>query len=406
MIAPHADARAAALAALLSLDRVGHLDRAWDEIGLPQDPRDAALARELALGAVRWLRLYDALAARFLRQRPEPGLSWALRIGCHQLFALDRVPPSAAVDSSVSALRELGHAHATGIANAVLRRLADLRLDDRHDAGPLGRLAPDQQPIAAGVRASMPDLLLHELAPLLDGQPQRSLADLDRLPPLCLRALPGTTIPAHPAMLRQEGPWSWWEDPAEAIRLWVAPGLATVQDRAQGALADTLAGLGVLRPGRLVADWCAAPGGKSAALGEQHHRVIAADVPTRIRQVDARFVRLAHDGRKPALAPAFDAVVVDAPCSNTGTLARHPEARWRVTRQHLDQLAALQMGLLRGAAKAVRPEGILVYATCSLLPRENQGIAHRLDGWRILAEELRWPDGWRGGAYHVVLVRS
>jgi 16S rRNA (cytosine967-C5)-methyltransferase len=116
---------------------------------------------------------------------------------------------------------------------------------------------------------------------------------------------------------------------------------------------------------------------------------------------------LLQDGMRPALANGCcDLVLVDAPCSNSGVLGRRPEARWRYQAKTLAQLAVLQRRLLQTASTLVRSDGRLIYSTCSVTPAENQGIAHNLDGWRILKEQRTWPDKWQGGGYVAVLVRS
>jgi 16S rRNA (cytosine967-C5)-methyltransferase len=99
-------------------------------------------------------------------------------------------------------------------------------------------------------------------------------------------------------------------------------------------------------------------------------------------------------------------VIVDAPCSNSGVFARRPEARWRYDERALASLASLQRALLASGSALASPGGRVVYSTCSVDPHENQGIAHGLGGWRILAEERTWPDAWQGGGYAALLVRS
>ena len=193
----------------------------------------------------------------------------------------------------------------------------------------------------------------------------------------------------------------------EALRGPVADGRCVVQDRAQ---AEAIL-LAAPKPLERVLDYCAAPGGKALLLHDLGCRVVAADIAgprlARLRSnVPNTVPVIAHDGRKPPFAAgSFDLVVVDAPCSNTGVLARRPEAARRYTEQNLANLVGLQRRLLRSAADLVAPDGRLLYSTCSLTPRENQGIAHGLKGWRIWREQLRWPDGWLGGGYAAVLVR-
>lgn len=366
--------------------------------------RDLALARELALGAVRWLRLYDRLCDTFLKPGLQPPpLRRALRLGCHQLLALDRIPPHAAVDSTVDLLRRHRHPRLGGVANAVLRRIAGLRQEDRQGDGPLGRLKPEDQPAGTGIRHSLPDLLLEDLLPVRPGRGEADWEALSLPAPLCTRTIAGCGPPAGRSILRREGEWTWWDEPQEALGGPVADGRCVVQDPAQGEV--VLAARP--RAGDLVLDLCAAPGGKARALAERGCRVLAGDVAGRkMHRLPASLPRLVADGRRPPFsAGIFDLVLVDAPCSNSGVLARRPEARWRYDRAHLQRLETLQKALLSAAAPLVRSGGRLVYSTCSLSPRENQVVAQGLPGWRILAERLTWPGPWHGGGYVAVLVR-
>ncbi len=405
------DAREAAFDAVLAWaeGRVEHLDDALGEMA-GFDPRDQALARELALGAVRWLRLYDHLAARFLRPGPQPeALLVALRIGAHQLFALDRVPPYSAVDASVGLLRRAGMPHLIQVANAVLRRMAELRQAVRTIPGPAGRISGPDLPEDPGTLYSLPDLLLRDLHDHLpDGPLETVLGALNLMPHLCTRWRPGQPTPRGISVLKREDVWTWWGDPREALAGPVADGLCVVQDRTQGEPIR----LGAPLPGDLVLDCCAAPGGKALALADMGCRVVAADVnSTKVSMLPGNgvdgFMRVVADGRHPAVAAgAFKVVFVDAPCSNSGVIGRRPEARWRYRRENLDNLAKIQRDLLAAAATLVAPGGRLVYSTCSVSPRENQGIAHHLDGWRLRCQQTTWPDAWRGGGYVAVLVRN
>jgi 16S rRNA (cytosine967-C5)-methyltransferase len=403
------DARAGAWLALeqVASGRAERLTEVIDTCGL--DARDAALARELALGVARHHRLYEHLARGYLKPgRQAEALLRALALGAHQLFALDQIPPHAACSTTVELLRQHGARGLTGVANAVMRRFAELRTDERQEDGPLGRIPAERWPDDPAVLASLPDALVADLAGELRDHPRERLLALNRVAPLCTRTRPGCAPPVGHGILRQEGEWTWWEDPQAAIHGPVADGRCTVQDRSQGHVVD----LSGARPGELVLDVCAAPGGKALAFIDRGCRVIAAELnPRRVPRMRSNLGDQAsivvQDGCRPALAGgAFDVVLVDVPCSNSGVLGRRPEARWRYNPKQLGQLAGLQRRLLLAASKLVRPDGRLIYSTCSVTPGENQGIAHRLDGWRILKEQRSWPDAWQAGGYVAVLVRS
>jgi 16S rRNA (cytosine967-C5)-methyltransferase len=392
--------------------RIDRLDDALDaEFARSEqegDERDAALCRELIYGVARHQQLYDHLALRFLRrdQRQPLPLLGALRLAAHQFFALDRIPPHAVGSVMVEVLRAHGHDHLCGVANAVIRKLAQLRSAERHGDGPEGRLPPEVIPDDPIVRFNLPRPLINDLEQVLQADPALSLADLNRLPHLCTRTLIGRTVPKLRGVLRQQGPWTWWDDPAEALHGPVADGLCVVQDFSQGVVVDACG----VRPGDLVLDACAAPGGKARSMAERGARVIAADVSldkvAEMRSDKIEGALLVQDGTAPALCAAFDLVMVDAPCSNSGVLARRPEARLRYDARNLDNLRALQRSLLSAAAALVKPDGRLAYSTCSVSPRENQGIAHELTGWRVLNERSLWPTEWQAGGYVAVLVRS
>jgi 16S rRNA (cytosine967-C5)-methyltransferase len=399
-------------AAWLALDRVtsGRADRLQDVIeGCGLDARDAALARELALGVARHHRLYEHLARGFLKPGRQPAeLLRALALGAHQIFALDQIPPHAAGSTTVDLLRDHGLRGLAGVTNAVMRRFANLRTSQRMGDGPLGRIPKDHWPDDPAVLASLPDALVADLRSELVDQPPERLLALNHVPPLCTRTRPGCAPPRGPGISRQEGEWTWWDDPQLAIDGPVSGGRCVVQDRSQGHVVE-LAGP---RPGDLVLDLCAAPGGKALAFADRGCRVVAADInlrrlPRMRANLTGHAAMVIQDGTRSALAPgAFDVVVVDAPCSNSGVLGRRPEARWRYQPKLLSQLAALQRRLLRAATHQVRADGRLVYSTCSITPAENQGIAHGLDGWRVLKEMRSWPDAWQAGGYVAVLVRS
>ena len=360
---------------------------------------DRGLLRESVLGSIRYQRLYDALADAFLRGSSQPlPLRLTLRLGAHQLFGCDRIPPHAAVSESVRLLRR--QPNLQRVANAVLRKLAALRLPAARPAvGPERWLPETVLPRDPGRRYSLPDELITALRPVVAADPARDWADLNRVPHCCTV---GAVSEEQEGILRRDGDRSWWADPKQAIEGPVAAGAAMVQDPSQARALE----LAEPRAGERFVDCCAAPGGKSRQAQALGLRVVAADRRlSKVRRLPAGG-RLVQDARRPAIAPgSADLVLVDAPCSNTGVCARRPEARWRYSAKSLRSLVALQRDLLAAAADLVAPDGRLLYATCSLDPAENEAVAAALAGWQITRQELHWPSDWQGGGYAAVLRR-
>ena len=336
-----------------------------------------------------------------MRRQP-PQLRRTLRLAAHQLFALDRIPPHAVGSTSVDLLRRNRGARYTGVANAVIRRLAEVRLEERAGDGPLGRLPEDQWPRNLAVRYSLPAAFIADCESVKPADVDWSTCN--HVPPLCTRSI-RPQVAEQPGVLRHDGVWTWWSDPVAALQGPVAQGEAVVQDRSQGALIE----LAEIRPGMRVLDLCAAPGGKARYVHDCGARVFAADLAidkfARLRENLPGVPLPMQDGTRAALAPAFDVVLVDAPCTNSGVFARRPEARWRYTAETRDALVAQQRVLLASAARLVRPGGQLWYGTCSLCPAENTGVVTSLPGWEPVRERLCWPDAWQAGGYAAVLQR-
>jgi 16S rRNA (cytosine967-C5)-methyltransferase len=357
-----------------------------------RDPREAAMLTEIVLGVLRRRASLDhaiaAAASRPLGDLDRAVLA-AIRVGAYALLFLDRVPEFAAVDTAVDLVKEAGCAKATGFANGVLRRIARERsalLPPRPATGDVdalalfrshpawwtqrvvGRfgwdradalLAANNEP-AATVLASWPSAgSMAELVAALasDGV----LVATCRFVPEALRVVSG--VPQRANVFRGGGFW--------------------VQDEAS-QLTVRLFGETV---GPMVLDACAAPGGKTLALAARTAEgglVVATDRHTRrlsrlthnVRRVGAQnVVVLACDMSKRAPLPGrFDDVLVDAPCSGTGTLRRHPEIRWRLQPDDLLVHAERQRGILGAAADLVRPGGRLVYSVCSIEPEEGDAV--------------------------------
>jgi 16S rRNA (cytosine967-C5)-methyltransferase len=371
--------RRAALAVLADVRQGRPFEQALDRALEPLPEADRRLAHELAAGVLRRQQTLDdrlaPLVPRGWDRVPRP-LQDLLRLGAFQLTALERVPAHAAVDTSVSLAKESGGARAGGFVNAVLRRL------DRDADAPIVATGSDAARLA---RAHSHPLWLVErwLARFGAEETERLLEWNDQRPRLVLQ-------PARESLetLTQR----WREAGIEVQPAPFGAGLVTnrrrpeelpgyaegafmVQDPARGLLAYHAD----LPPAVTLYDASAAPGGKTIALGRNGALVIAGDVSRpRVRRLTSN-LRRAGSGREHALvadlrqAPIrpVGAVLLDALCLGTGSCARHPDARWRVTQQALEKLAGVQAELLDRAAELVAPGGLLLYATCSLEPEEN-----------------------------------
>ena len=370
--------RRAALAVLEQVRAGRPFDAALDQALAPLSDPDRRLAHELAAGVLRQRNGLDErlepLAARGWTAVP-PTLQNILRLGAYQLTALDRVPPHAAVSTSVELAREAGGARAGGFVNALLRRLGRQAPHKRKGAGPLDLAARYSHPEwlvrrwldRFGLDDTDRLLRWNNARPALVLQPARATSEA------ISRRLAASGIRSTPA------PWGAGVTVA-ASRPDRLPGYAegdfVVQDPAQSLVA-WFAGM---PPAARAYDACAAPGGKSIGLARTGVRVVAGDLSRpRVARLKENLRRAGRgnemlvvaDARHPPLVET-DAVLLDAPCLGTGTFARHPDARWRVTPDALVALAERQTELLAALAQAVRPGGWLVYATCSLEPEENE----------------------------------
>jgi 16S rRNA (cytosine967-C5)-methyltransferase len=303
-----------------------------------------------------------------------PDVRDLLRIGAYQLLELSRVPPYAAVQSTVEAAKQAAGAKAAGMVNAVLRRLAE-------------------QPTQPGAEGTASDLAARYSHPAWlvarwvarfgRERTEALLRHNNTRPPLVVQ--PARWTDEMLAQAFDEGGVGWRAAPGghglivEGRQVRDLPGYAeggfVVQDPAQAHLVSYAA----LPRGAMVWDACAAPGGKATLLS-RWCRVIASDVRRpRFARLEQTVTRAAQDVtlmRADAQAPPFrdgalDAVFVDAPCSATGVMARHPDARWRITGATIEGAVALQRRLLDAVARVVRTGGMLVYLTCSLEPEEN-----------------------------------
>jgi 16S rRNA (cytosine967-C5)-methyltransferase len=376
--------RRAALNVLTQVRSGRPLDAALDGALKRLDDDDRRLAHEIVAGVLRRQQALDArLAALVTREwsKVPSRLQDLLRLGAYQLVVLDRVPAHAAVDTSVSLAREEGGPRAGGFVNAVLRRLgaepeakaaavdgaaglSDAEALARRHSHPLwlverwlGRFGPEETSRLLEWNDRRPYLILQPA--------RRSAADLERL-------WRSAGIVVEPAAYGA-GLVTDRRRPEELPGY--ADGAFLVQDPAQALLAW----YADLPAGATVYDAAASPGGKALALGREARLVVAGDVSRHRVQRLARNLRRAGSGREhPIVADArrppvrsVGAVLLDAPCLGTGTFARHPDARRRVTPEALERITGIQAGLLDSLADVVAPGGLLIYSTCSLEPEEN-----------------------------------
>jgi 16S rRNA (cytosine967-C5)-methyltransferase len=371
------------------------LEALGDRAGL--EGRDRGLATELVLGTLRWQRRLDWALARVSR-RPLAELSpWVralLRLSVYQLEFLDRIPPRAAVHEAVELAKARRAPGAAAFVNGVLRALA-------------GEPRPWPVPTAASpvealaLRSSQPTWLVARWWARYGPVETEALAlAMNATPPVVVRAntlrLPVDRVAAAlreagagpvPTRFAPEG--FALERPGDLGSL--APlreGSATVQDEAAIMIGHALGP----RAGDTLADVCAAPGTKTthlAALMDNRGRIIAADPnPGRLALLREACARLGATIVEPRLAeaqtlaaelgPVCDRVLVDAPCSNLGVLRRNPDGKWRRQPGDFAALVHDQARILGAAAELVRPGGVLVYATCSLEPEENEGVVAEL----------------------------
>lgn len=398
--------RRAALAVLRDVEAGAYADRAAAEQFADLDARDRGLAQEISFGAIRLRARLDAELAR-LSSRPleqlEPDVLAALRLGLYQIRET-RIPAHAAVDATLEAAAGTMSRGARGLVNAVLRRAdrqgrpADLFPSIEED--PVGHLS---------TWGSHPEWMIRRWLKQYGLASVRRLVELDNEPPPVTFRLLGASSSAiqQSAGLAPMADWPGMAsleagEPADVVR----GGVGVVQDPAASAVVDYV-GPGVEGP---VLDMCAAPGGKTMGLwfASEARPLIAADVsPERLRRVRAlgRDVGadpwlVAMDGRRPAVRGA-NTVLLDAPCSGTGVLRRRPDARWRLRPGRIASLVELQRALLAAAAHLLPEGGLLVYATCSLEPEENEEQVDRFLADRPDFERDR--GGPLGGAdLHVV----
>ncbi len=322
------------------------------------DSRDAGLASEIVLGVLRHRGQLDYLIEHYSGKaagRLDDAVRQALRMGIYQLRYLDRIPAHAAVSESVELIKRAKKRSATGFANAVLRKV-------------------NREPVAWPERAA-------ELS--------------------------------HPAWLLERWDRQYGVETAAAIArasLEVPETFVNIETaRIQDIGAQSIVPLLRLAPGQSLLDLCAAPGNKTAQAIAAGARTVACDIHFRrlalLKPLSPGLVVV--DGTQPLpFRHRFDRILIDAPCSGTGTLAHNPEIKWRLKENDLLDLQARQSALLKQGLKALAPGGVLVYSTCSLEHEENEDVIATVPAPLVAETMRRLPGRDPGDGFFAAVIVS
>ncbi|MES2523700.1 MAG: 16S rRNA (cytosine(967)-C(5))-methyltransferase RsmB [Gemmatimonadota bacterium] len=376
------EARTAAAMTLADLRAGVLLDAAFERRVGPLDARDRRWTQELLWGTLRrrgWLDAMLAVRVRGGVAKLDGDVADLLRLGAYQLISMGSVPAYAAIAQTVELTKRRHGIGASKLVNAVLRRVDRERdaLEPPVPADPIEALAQRQSHPRWTVARWVERWGMDDTERLLGANNTEATITVrpfgierDELAAM----LDGAGVETHPVPLVPD---------SLTLRAGVAltelgafkQGVLFVQDPA----ATLVTRYAAVAPGAVVADLCAAPGGKTLELSRVASRVIAADrnatrvdrMLTGLGRVNASNITgIIADARFPAITPV-DVVLLDVPCTGTGTFRRHPDARWRLRVSDFAVLGALQKQILRAAAAIVAPGGLLVYSTCSLEPEEN-----------------------------------
>jgi len=351
-------ARQLAFAILTVVDRGGYASDLLAAGAAPLDSRDAGLASEIVFGVLRYQAQLDYLIELYSGKpaaRLDGPVRQALRMGIYQLRYLERIPAHAAVSESVDLIKRARKRSAAGFANAILRKV-------------------NRDPVP------WPD----------------SAVEL-----------------SHPAWLLERWQRQYGDEVAEAIaranlrvpETYVNPETSRIQDIGSQAVVPLLR----VEPGQAFLDLCAAPGNKTAQALAAGARAIACDFHLhRLAPLKALGIDLVVlDGTQPLpFRRPFDRILIDAPCSGTGTLAHNPEIKWRLQPNHLADLRARQMALLEQGRRALAPGGLLVYSTCSLESEENEDVVAGVPRELVVETMQRIPGRDAGDGFYAAVIKS
>ena len=317
------------------------------------DARDAGLATEIVFGCLRYQAQLDYMISRLTNNRKlDSEVQIVLRMGMYQMRYLERIPPHAAVSESVELMKRGGKSSAAPLVNAVLRKV---------NRNPVNW--PDR-----ATELSCPEWLLAKWDLQFGTETAGQMARAFLIPPENYVASTG---------------------------------------RIQDIGSQSIIPLMDLHPGQTFLDLCAAPGNKTAQALQLGVDVVACDIHLhRLRAMDDLACgRVVLDATQSLpFARKFDRVLVDAPCSGTGTLTRNPEIKWRLRESDLADLHARQLAILKNALTAVAPGGLLVYSTCSLEREENEDVIAAFPGpWQT---SRRTPGSDPGDGFFAAVLPS
>jgi 16S rRNA (cytosine967-C5)-methyltransferase len=367
-------ARKAAFSILKTMEKDGHSDTLLRDRNVEVlSETDRRLTTALVLGVLRWQIDLDRRIRPLLKHpnaKVDTEVLIALRLGAFQLLHLDRIPARAAIDESVELTKEAGHRFASGMVNAVLRKLA-----------------------ASGLRAqegadsceSYPAWMVERWTAFYGDERARAICRCGQEQPTLSVRLGGdaleTELKASEVVL---APGEMLTDARSVVSDDVintaafCEGRVRIQDEGSQLIAE------LVPRGTRILDCCAAPGGKTLILGERNPdaKIVACDgshqrlgdLRKRLRVLGERVECRLADATHLKEEDAFDAVLADVPCSGTGTLGRNPEIRHRLRVEDLPRQAERQRAILRSALQAVRAGGHVLYSTCSLEPEENEQV--------------------------------
>lgn len=411
-------ARSVALEVLTAVEQEGAysnllLNGALQKSGLSGP--DAGLATELVYGTIQRLNTIDFFLAPFVTKglgKLAPWVRNLLRLSFYQLHYLDRIPPHAVVNEAVNIAKKRGHQGISGMVNGVLRnvlrRKEELTLPE--DLPPVSRIA---------LAHSHPEWLVARWARQYGIAAAEAICRANNEPPsVSVRVNRARTSREEMLRLMEEQGLAASASPISpdgiivhsggnmALTSWYRDGLVSVQDESSMLVAEAVDP----QPGMSVLDCCAAPGGKTchmAEILEGSGEVVANDIhPHKAKLIEDHADRLGLgnvralsgdamklSGRFPP--ESFDRILLDAPCSGLGVIRRKPDLKWAKTPGDVEEIAGVQEGLLDAVSGLLKPEGILVYSTCTIEPRENAEMVRRFlnrhPEFALASEE---PAGW------------